>query len=1495
MATKLINGITADLSPYFETTFGPSGAPSQFQSGPGTGPSSEIVVTLDRAVSIASVTVYGGSYPGNTVSVYDANGVLLAKKDAPYSDPRIPFGWASAILTFTAGVDFNSAARIKSMRLTPAPADYVAYGNLSFTEGTVPATQTWRNGLTKQIVNGLPPTDWAMGSDGWWYPSTVSPPTEGTQTPTQWADLNPPAPPPPTPTAITSYVTFVVRVNVRVLPQPAENTFVVRMNVKPAIPQLGSDTQQALQQLHIKPIMMSLKDATMEDINRLIDSKIETYFDDDRVLKTVLNFGGDYQALMVNQAYDPNDSSNQSMLVKLYRPLPEEVARQTPVFISRELSLPLIDQIFLVVLPDNSVKVYLRPPNKSVKVAGQSGKSIEKVTLQTLLSSGAFDPVQPSDAVVEEWFTTDIQGAELNIDYSNYKNFVFFGSAEWRLRAFVNKLLLIEDLTSAIAKNSSSIAASGIDVTSSAAYPALYGLGQQKQDIIRSFDGYEQYLYYQSSSIMSGAFVTHPDDNDQWYIHVDATWPKISGSVVPVASASTVYEPISASYPVAPDGYESTWLDAQLRIARAYDSWNINSLFNNMPDYLRNDDKSEEFHRFLHLIGYHFDNIKLYIDKYSDIYDRGSDPNQGLSKDLVWNVANGFGVELPNEYAISDIVNYTIGSGSAQTYRNAAAETWKRFLHNQIFLMKTKGTRTALRTLMNTYGLLPTSITIRESTTPSLFYATESYETIEEQTNTVQFESGSFIKVPWASANNPLAVQIRFSTSVPSGINQVLFNLDNAWALELDPLSGSYYRVIATKAGTTVLSSSYMEIGSGDFYSVMLRYGGAGSGSWLYVKKSDDDGDFVESSVTQEPTAANLTSVWASPTTLYLGGSGSLYGTPFIGLVDEFRIWGEYTTENTYDMWVRYPGMYNGNTETSARDYLWVRMSFNTPKNLGSSSVAERYYPNESPYQRLASSPASMDGFTASFFANEPNYPYSMQVITRTIQRITPSAGGSIYDTNKIIIEPPPVLKYISGSNVPVLSRTNSIVSVQEKDETFSKPNNLVFFAFSPTEAINDSIIRSIGNIDWHDYIGDPGNMYSGSYDLLDQLNEFYWNTYAYRINTNSFITFVKNLLSSMFDQAEDLIPVRAKLLSGIVIEPHILERYKYQNKPVGWETDFSFEADATTTQPTEVLAEYEDNFTILNTAESQEVAGSYDDLSNSLNTTDKYLMAAEQENNEAVLSTTEILLPQAEYTNYLSTIQFIDDFATIRAENDQYEALYSIYENVYVDATETYNKALASGSISSDTAINPVISPNSDIENDIGARTYFDDPNGLVGVFQYNKARNRESVMTSQGTWAMGTVYHRDDYVTQPDTITDSQYSVGNGKEFYAISDNFISNIPPYGDVINWRPVTYTLVQSLEVRKAVLISGSVSLVPPSSPLPPIVGYLPQHYRFFRPNYTAYVRARYTGCMQTQNTTTDGKPPVEIMASAGDTLFVVNPSEPVQPNTNQSGPILDVR
>jgi hypothetical protein len=172
---------------------------------------------------------------------------------------------------------------------------------------------------------------------------------------------------------------------------------------------------------------------------------------------------------------------------------------------------------------------------------------------------------------------------------------------------------------------------------------------------------------------------------------------------------------------------------------------------------------------------------------------------------------------------------------------------------------------------------------------------------------------------------------------------------------------------------------------------------------------------------------------------------------------------------------------------------------------------------------------------------------------------------------------------------------------------------------------------------------------------------------------------------------------------------------------------------------------------------------------------------------------------------------------------------------------------------------------------------------------------RVNQNVLRDRGTWTAGTVYSRNDFVLQSGETGDAIN--GNDLEFVCVAtdDQFTSYVPPFLDTVHWKAMKYVPVQVRVLKEVILYSGSVSIAPSGSLYENPFGYQPQHYRNTRDMRRGILNPRWFGCLQTDTSTTDGKPAVEVTFTAGDRLVVSNPGEPVQPQNNQAGPILDVQ
>ena len=86
-------------------------------------------------------------------------------------------------------------------------------------------------------------------------------------------------------------------------------------------------------------------------------------------------------------------------------------------------------------------------------------------------------------------------------------------------------------------------------------------------------------------------------------------------------------------------------------------------------------------------------------------------------------------------------------------------------------------------------------------------------------------------------------------------------------------------------------------------------------------------------------------------------------------------------------------------------------------------------------------------------------------------------------------------------------------------------------------------IIKSLPDFIIDDYIGDPSHQYKDDYPDLLNLRKYVFG--RYNLNIYEYINIIKYIDKSLFETIKQMIPARAKVMDGLLIEPHFLERNK--------------------------------------------------------------------------------------------------------------------------------------------------------------------------------------------------------------------------------------------------------------------------------------------------------------------------------------------------------------
>jgi len=492
--------------------------------------------------------------------------------------------------------------------------------------------------------------------------------------------------------------------------------------------QLGSDQHPALkiQEISIDRTELYLRGRTSHpDYKDFLKNLDSDYLEDSHVNKelrsgnTVLNFGKNRVYTILSQAGWTEDDG---MIVKLHKPLSEDLAEEAMCWINFEVADPIVKYLRLEYNEEDK-KVYLRTANFDADSDYNTITESDFKSFSQLLGSST----STSEQVIQKLLSGSFGDSPVGIDYSAFENFIFYSSAAERMANFKYKIQQIEHYDNQI----------NLLSTSASIIPTL-GTDKQiaearKSEVIGSFDGFEKWLYYESTS----SLFTHQAVYDTEHRKGNPT--RLEGG----ALGSDVYQIqpypkfISASAGNNGGGYyvnhlsdsaiATSWYEGTLASASLYDTLNETSLVNTIPEHIRLDSNNDQYELFINMIGHHYDILYSYADALAKTYHPLEHPKLGHTKETLYNVAESLGWKLFNGNQASSLWQYKLGyshetgsffasTGSIFTKSDEAitTEVWRRIVNNLPYLLKTKGTARGVKALMNTYGIPQTLLSIRE-------------------------------------------------------------------------------------------------------------------------------------------------------------------------------------------------------------------------------------------------------------------------------------------------------------------------------------------------------------------------------------------------------------------------------------------------------------------------------------------------------------------------------------------------------------------------------------------------------------------------------------------------------------------------------------------------------------------------------------------------------------------------------------------------------------
>jgi len=868
----------------------------------------------------------------------------------------------------------------------------------------------------------------------------------------------------------------------------------------------------------------------------------------------ILRFGNE-EVIGINILLN-NLVAKHEALIKLYKPLPPSISLQNTFYVVEEI----IDPLSLTVELHQDLSglgliegrgIFLQPnfnidtrTNNSIPSAFKDYSNILSYSLtssyQNLLNQLenrdipeiSYDYIRPVSSSTEA----------IDMPF-HFENFVHFGSAAERLKNFEYKVKLIElydTQTLDINNITGNVSSSTFVLTNKE------NINTKKQNLIKGFDGYERFLYYTKGTN-------------------DYTWPK--------STTTYPYTLYSSSSPqveswLGKEGYGESVTGGQLQSASIYDNTNPYNLEKLIPNHIKESGENNFYLSFVNMIGQHFDHIWTHIKHITEIKD--THHTRGISKDLVWYQLKALGIDAFDQFENSNLIEYILGQGTTgslfydtpanQTLITASnegsvakqditKEVWKRLYHNAPYLLKTKGTERGIRALMACYGLPSTILNVKEyggstSVTGSLkdvdladYYKTFTYQKsgLALKTSAEVGTNEYMVKFPWATnsiaGRSAKSIELRIKpTTGNGGIALGLQTGSSGLQLVLDKYTGNdisssddastYGRInLETGSGNVVASTSYFPLYNGDFWNLHLM----GTGT---------DVSFGAYQTNHLKNTFKYTGAWDANTYENNFGLGATSGSEFVyggstsyeGLIQELKgHWGEILTDTTLTKHSLEPFMYSGNYPSSSFNNVIIRLP------LGSTDV-----------ETLENHPPDTSLTNANTFATtHASTATTWEEVIEDHYLPTPDTVGRSMSSEKVRID-------IGTIDDDMLSPFNKAETstLDRQPQDFSD----LGIYFSPTTEMNEDILYTLGSFRLDDYIGSPlpSAQTSSAYSDLSTIKDYYFKKVKRRYNYWDYIKLIQYVDHTLFKIIEKWVPWKANTKTGLLIEPHYLERNKF-------------------------------------------------------------------------------------------------------------------------------------------------------------------------------------------------------------------------------------------------------------------------------------------------------------------------------------------------------------
>lgn len=811
---------------------------------------------------------------------------------------------------------------------------------------------------------------------------------------------------------------------------------------------------------------------------------------------------------IVNLNFTYNEAT---VALKLYEPLPRNIQKNNIVSIAKFITQPYVDSIYVNIQlneDDNVIELY---PNLDVDIyiSEQETSTIE--SLDSLTANNSI--------LVSEY-------DKINTDFSDYSNFIFFSTATGRLEGFVNKIIQIENIDTTINQF----------VQTSSIATQIESYENQKNQILQKFDEYENYLYTSTDS---------------------TAYPKISGSLYSVTSSVV-----------------QNWYNSQYETAKDYDLANSSKLINIIPENVFKNPYNSKYIKFVDMTGHALDEIYfiLYERLKKHSYSKKSYPNNvqisTISEMLGWKLYGSDKIELLNSWKN----NLDTDVSESNIY-----EIWKRILKTIPFIYKMKGTRKSLEMIMNCYGIPSEFISIKEfgggiDNSALGLYNLDGFYNYTTNTKVLSFDStdGSYIQTSWRKNDEslngtdyiyPHTVHIRINPQQTFAVNTMTLMEKYSSVTQGLQTNPTWY-INLSKTGSD-LQNANLEFGiydnNGYVTASIENIDIWNKWSDIYIIKQEKSNNInVSSSYTlgyrhTDTTTTNQVSQsvdilitsslaqtsWLSNGQLCIGVPTSSYNAsnnPFTGSIHNIKIYTDPLNDYSLETINYAPLSYSSNNYTSS--YYDLASYFRLKNSIN--------------YNIVGATPIISDN--PSFNENSTwNDNTQKQFI---LYNVTNSNINTITDIINIPVSNNFLLnnegKIRIDDNTIIDNRLYLDIDTEQSKYKDTKDSNKIGVYLSPLTYINLDIMFQTGIVDIYSELGD-GDLVTG-YDNLTNIRNEYFKKFDGKNSLQRYLDVIANYDLSVLKQIDSVIPARANVIKGVVIEQNLLERPYVKMSP-----DFDF------------------------------------------------------------------------------------------------------------------------------------------------------------------------------------------------------------------------------------------------------------------------------------------------------------------------------------------------